>query len=358
MPASPRAQLADALGPSSSALVDALPMGLYVVDRELRIVVWNRGRERGPLGRPRQRALGRSLSQVLSPVGFEATRSVIERVFETGEPHESIAEASGSVFHVRRLPLRAGRRVTHVVSCFEDITTRRELELRLISANRLAYLGQLVAGVAHEIANPLAGIAGCAEALASLAERSPGKGERREARQFRDLLRAEVGRAERIVRFLLDSAREGPTGTTDVAAAVSTALRLLERHPALARVRTRASLAKGLPQARVDADALRQVVMTLAMRGAEAMAGGGTLTLRLHREGNLLHLDVGDSGPPLAPAEKVALFEPYASPEAGAGLGLAIARSLMRRSGGDLHLRPRTRNTCFRVVLPVARGRR
>ena len=69
--------------------------------------------------------------------------------------------------------------MTHVLSWFEDVTERRALEMRLIASDRLAFLGQLVAGVAHEIANPLAGIAGCAEALASLAMKG---GARRSAR--------------------------------------------------------------------------------------------------------------------------------------------------------------------------------
>ena len=229
--------------------------------------------------------------------------------------------------------------------------------MRLIASDRLAFLGQLVSGVAHEISNPLAGIAGCAEALASLA----AKGDRRsarEARQFRDLIRAEVARSEKIVRFLLDSSRAGPGERADLGATVSLALRLLERHPALARLRVKASVPKGLPPARIDADSLKQVVMALTMNACSVMPAGGTLAVRASRKGRALLLDVTDTGPTVPEAQRKHLFEPYATADAqrGAGLGLAIARSLLRSRGGDLLYRPRKGGNAFRVVLRVATG--
>jgi len=258
---------------------------------------------------------------------------------------------------VRRLPVRRGREVTHVVSWFDDITARREMEMRLIASDRLSFLGQLVSGVAHEISNPLAGIAGCAEALASLA----AKGERRsagEARQFRDLIRTEVARCEKIVRFLLDSSRSAPGDRADIEATVSVALRLLERHPALARLRVRASVLAGLPPARFDTDSLKQVVMALAMNASSSMPAGGTLAVRAWRRGRTLLLDVADTGPTVPLPRRAHLFEPFATADAqrGAGLGLAIARSLLRSRGGDLLYRPRKGGNAFRVVLRVATG--
>jgi len=343
----------EGLGP----VFDALPIGLYVVDRDLTVIAWNREREQGPIGRPRASAVGRPLRAVLGAAGFRATEPVLREVFRTGRPHEEVAETSSGLFHVRRLPVRRGREVTHVVSWFEDIRARREVEMRLIASDRLAFLGQLVSGVAHEISNPLAGIAGCAEALASLA----AKGDRRsarEARQFRDLIRAEVARSEKIVRFLLDSSRTGPGERADLGAIVALALRLLERHPALARLRVKASVPKGLPPARIDPDSLKQVVMALAMNACSAMPAGGTLGVRASRKGRALLLDVSDSGPTVPEAQRPHLFEPYATADAqrGAGLGLAIARSLLRSRGGDLLYRPRKGGNAFRVVLRVATG--
>ena len=146
-----------------------MPIGLYLVDRNLTVVAWNRAREKGPFGQQRGRVLGKPLRRVLPARGFKETLPVLRKVFETGEAHEQTVEVHGGLYHVRRLPVKRGREVSHVLSVFEDITEQRALEMRLIATDRLAYLGQLVAGVAHEVSNPLAGIAGCAEALASLA---------------------------------------------------------------------------------------------------------------------------------------------------------------------------------------------
>jgi two-component system NtrC family sensor kinase len=225
----------------------------------------------------------------------------------------------------------------------------------LIASDRLAFLSQLVAGVAHEVSNPLAGIAGCAEALASLAMKGSGKAAK-EAREFRDLIRREVSRCERIVRFLLDSARPDPGTTADLEATVGTALRLLERHPGFARVRVVARIPKNLPPARLDTDSLKQVVMALAMNGSQAMPAGGTLTLRAGRNGSHLFLDVTDTGPGVPRAIRPRLFEPYFTTDIskGAGLGLAIARTLVRRCGGDLLHFPRRGGACFRVVMKVS----
>ena len=97
---------------------------------------------------------------MLGAAGFRATEPVLREVLRTGRTHEEIVEAKAGLFHVRRLPVSRGRTVTHVVSWFDDITARREMEMRLIAYDRLSFLGQLVSGVAHEISNPLAGIAG------------------------------------------------------------------------------------------------------------------------------------------------------------------------------------------------------
>ena len=332
-----------------------MPIGLYVVDRGWKVVAWNRAREKGPFGQPRGQVLGKPLRSVLPARGFRETLPILKRVFESGEIHEQTVEVHGGIYHVRRLPVKRGREVTHVLSVFEDITEQRALEMRLIASDRLAYLGQLVAGVAHEVSNPLAGIAGCAEALASLAAKPGGEKERNEARLFRDLIREEVARCERIVKFLLDSARPDPGTRADLDATVGTALKLLERHPSFARIHVKAVLPE-VPPARIDPDSLKQVVMALAMNAGKAMPGGGTLTFKASRQRDRVVLDVIDTGPGVAEALRSRLFEPYSSGDAGrgAGLALAVARSLVRNRGGDLVYRASGKGACFRVILKAA----
>ncbi len=347
----------EALPDLGAALLDAFPVGLYLVDRDLRVVAWNTLREKGPLGLPRQKVLGKPLKKLLPPSGFRATSAVFAEIFRTGKVYEEITEAHGRLFHIRRLPVHRGRQVTHVLSSFEDITDKRAMEMRLIATDRLAFLGQLVAGVAHEVSNPLAGIAGCAEALSSLAVKASGK-EKREARRFRDLIREEVQRCERIVRFLLDSARPSPGRTADIPDTVGTALKLLERHPAFTRIRVKARIPEALPAAHIATDSLKQVVMALAMNASRAMPTGGTLTIHAARNGRRLILDVIDTGPGVPVSARMHLFEPFTSdPDRGAGLSLAVARSLLRSHGGDLVYLPRRQGSCFRVSIKTAGGR-
>ncbi|MFI5182804.1 MAG: nitrogen regulation protein NR(II) [Vicinamibacteria bacterium] len=345
------------------AVLDAIPINVYVVDRRMRVVAWNRHREQGPLGRPRREALGRHLRDILSRQGYRAAEPILKGVFESGAPHEETTESRDRMrlFHARRLPVFRGRTVTHVVSWFEDITDRRAMEMRLIATDRLAYLGQLVAGVAHEVSNPLAGIAGCAEALASLAMSGGNDAAAREAREFRDLIRGELARCERLVRSLLDSARRDPSSTSDLRAVVGTALRLLERHPAFARVRVVSRIPEGLPLARIDADSLKQVVMALALNAARAMPDGGTLSLRATRGRDAVVLDVLDTGPGVPASLRSRIFEPFFTTrsEEGTGLGLAIARSLVRGRGGDIICGARRgRGALFRVSLQFAEAAR
>ncbi len=350
-------RLKEALPELGAALLDAFPVGLYLVDREMRVVAWNTLREKGPLGLPREKVLGQPLKKLLPPAGFRVTAVIFEEIFRTGKVYEEITEAHGRLFHIRRMPVRQGRQVTHVLSWFEDITDKRALEMRLIATDRLAFLGQLVEGVAHEVSNPLAGIAGCAEALSSLAVKASGK-EKREARRFRDLIREEVQRCEHIVGFLLDSARPSPGRTADITDTVGTALKLLERHPAFTRIRVKSRIPEALPAAHIETDSLKQVVMALAMNASRAMPAGGTLTIQAAHRGRRLILDVIDTGPGVPEAARTRMFEPFTSdPDRGAGLGLAVARSLLRSHGGDLVYLPRRQGSCYRVLIKTVGGR-
>ncbi len=351
-------QAPEALAGLGAAILDAIPLSLYVVDRELRVVAWNRQREEGPLGRPRAEALGRPLRAVLAPRGFRATLPAIQQVLRTGTPQESTMESRGGrLIHVRRLPVFDGERVSHVLSTFEDITERRALEMSLIASDRLAFLGQQVAGVVHEISNPLAAIAGCAENLAAIAARAPGERDQKGAAEFGQLVRREVARCERLLSSLLGAARRDPSSTADVAASVTTALKLLDRHAGFARVRVVARLPAGLPPAAIEPDFLQQVVMALCTNAARAMAGEGTLTLRASPSRSGVTIDVLDTGPGVPPAVRDRIFEPFFTthPSEGTGLGLPIARSLVRGRGGELLHRPRRAGAAFRVVLKAAR---
>ncbi|HEX2639465.1 MAG TPA: PAS domain-containing protein, partial [Pyrinomonadaceae bacterium] len=200
----------------TEAVLDALPVSLYVVDRDYRIVTWNRHREIGMQGIPRDAALGRNIFNVLSRYPEGRVRQEFERAFETGEieriEQRTVGE-DGSTKHwmVSKVPMKDAEtgQVTHVITVGEDVTMRVEAIHAVGRAEKLAAVGRLAAGVVHEINNPLATIAACAEALEQRADE--GAFDASEAAddldEYLGLIKSEAFRCKSITTGLLDFSR-------------------------------------------------------------------------------------------------------------------------------------------------------
>jgi signal transduction histidine kinase len=211
----------------------------------------------------------------------------------------------------------------------------RQMQEQLIRAERLAAIGQLAAGVSHEIDNPVGIILGYAELLL---EDLPADDPRRD--DVRSIIE-ECKRCKRITGGLLGFARSGPV--------IRSPLRLNELvEQTLASLRPQ-KLFKGLliefrpapqlPPLVGDADQLRQVLVNLLLNAAQAMAGVGTLEVEVRHEGGRAVVEVGDTGPGIAPELRERIFEPFFSTKGrgeGTGLGLSICRRLVEDHGGRL----------------------
>ena len=354
-------------------IVDSLPTGLYVVDRDYRIHAWNHKRETGLQGVSRTDAVGRSIFDVLHRQPAALLKREFDEVFSTGRLQqfqmESNAYGETRIFRISKIPMRMGgtnRPVTHVITIGEDITDWKAAIDRTAQAEKLAALGQLAAGVMHEVNNPLATIAACAESMALQQELGPGAAPPTELLRIIDL---EVQRCKKIVNGLLDFSRPKTAGREllDFNTIVQQARFLLQHHPRFKRVKLEVELEEGRPMfVNADADQLVQVLIALAMNAVDATPEGGRVTIRslVLEEGvdsnpvPSAAVEVSDEGPGIPRALQAKVFEPFFTtkpPGQGTGLGLAICYGIVRDHGGALELiSPEGSGATFRVALPLA----
>jgi two-component system, NtrC family, sensor kinase len=354
----------------TEAIIDSLPVSLYAVDRRYRVVAWNRNRELGGQGIPRRDVLGRDVFEVLSRQPREAMEEEFERAFATGEIERIEQESrarDGSTRHwlVSKVPMRIdGEEVSHVITVGEDITERVVASRAVARSEKLAAVGRLAAGVVHEINNPLATIAACAEALETrVAEGVYGaSADADDLREYVQLIRAEAFRCKQITNGLLDfsRARQAQRTTVSVAEVVESAARLLQHQKRGAAVEIKVEVAGGLPTVSGDSGQLQQAVIILAENAVDAMPEGGTLTLRARpgadEEGGVV-LEVEDTGHGIAPEIREKIFDPFFTTKEvgrGTGLGLAVCYGIVTEHGGRIAVDSAVgRGTAFSVWLPA-----
>lgn len=242
------------------------------------------------------------------------------------------------------------------VEIYRDLTAQRVFQSRLVQTDKLAALGQMVTGVAHELSNPLTSILGYAQRL--LLRRDPA-GDSREARQIYQ----EAERASAILRQLLLSARDSRPERHRVALnqVVSRTLELQRFSLAADNVRVQLDLDPVLPFVHGDAGQLQQVLVNLignARQAIEEQGKGGTIRVKTSRVSDQrVLLEVSDDGPGIPQAIQARIFDPFFTTKpagVGTGLGLAIVLGIVREHGGRLHLTSNPgQGSVFSIELPV-----
>jgi len=236
----------------------------------------------------------------------------------------------------------------------------RELFQQLLQAEKLAAIGQLVSGVAHELNNPLATILSWAERLSETPLSDIGK-------RGVDVIFAEAERAARIVKNLLAFARKRAStrSMADLNQVVRDTLTLRAYDQSVNDISTLTALAGGLPKVFVDAHQMQQVLLNLITNAEQAMLeahGRGTLVVRTWHdaERNQVVLEVTDDGPGVPPENKTRIFDAFfTTKEAGkgTGLGLSLAYSMVQDHGGRLRVDSAVgQGASFVMELPVNPG--
>jgi PAS domain S-box-containing protein len=350
-----------------SLIIDSLPVGLYVVDRDYRIKIWNRQRETGAPGLRRDEVMGRQVFEVLTRQPAEELRADFDRVFQTGEILQDELEVTlgGEVrsFRLSKIPMRLeGDEISHVITIGEDVTESRRSQGQIMQSEKLAAIGQLAAGVMHEINNPLATISACVAAIGGrvghLAE-----AEKATVDEYLEIIDKEVDRCTRIVDGLLDFSRpKGKSkGRVVLNALVDETLFLLKHHQRFKRLSLVRELDMSLPATNGNAEQLTQVLMALMLNSVDAMDDRrGQLTVRTGRNTNRsdeVFVEIEDNGVGIPRAEQSKIFEPFYTtkpPGRGTGLGLSICYGIVEEHRGRIEVDSQPgRGSIFRVFLPV-----
>ena len=351
-------------------IIDSLPLGLYVIDREYKIQSWNRKRETGMQGVSREQAIGKTIFQILHRQPAEMLRREFDDVFSTGRMQEyqmeSVASGEARTYRITKIPMRLGDGpVTHVITIGEDVTDWKEAQARFSQAEKLAAIGQLAAGVMHEINNPLATIAACAESLSYRIEDlvTSGVTIAPETHDFVGIIENEVVRCKQIVDGLLDFSRpkQARKERVNINEVVERTLFLLKHHVRFKKLGVVTELDPTIgrvPQA--NSEQLVQVLMALLINAMDAMGERGTVQIVSKAGPDAEHgaiLEVVDQGHGIARSELGKIFEPFYTtkePGQGTGLGLSICYGIVQEHGGTIEVESTLgQGTTFRVTLPV-----
>jgi two-component system NtrC family sensor kinase len=354
----------------TETVLDALPVSLYVIDKDYRIVTWNKQREIGEQGLSRDSVIGRDVFEVLSKQSKRQLLLEFENAFQTGKIErieQQTTDENGSTKHwlVSKVPMRDhySNEITHVITVGEDVTMRVEAFHAVGRAEKLSAVGRLAAGVVHEINNPLATISACAEALESRVTEgvfndSPDV---TDLREYLGLIRNEAFRCKSITNGLLDFSRVRGSNRVplNIEEIIKYSARLLEHQKRGERIEIEIESTDNLPLINADEGQMQQAIIALATNAIDAMPDGGTLTFRSFTERNRVIVEIKDTGIGISPEDMSKIFEPFFTTKEvgkGTGLGLAVCYGIVTEHSGRLSVRSKIgQGTTFTISLPSHR---
>lgn len=331
-------------------IVDALALALCTVDQESRIRRANRAFAE-LVDAPPAALVGRPW-QSFVPADWKKEIQALVTGEAEGEVELRLAERT---FCLSAAPVHEGD-VSNIVLLFEDQTDRRRLQDQLVQSTKLSAMGQLVAGVAHELNNPLASVVGFADFLGEIPDVPTA------LREPLAVIREEAERASTIVRNLLGFARkqDRQRRPTAVGPLIESTMALL-RNPLMAnRVEARVDCEPNLPRINVDPNQIQQVLVNLVTNASQAIASTGrqgTVTVRARRFLDGIAIDIVDDGPGMTPELAAQVFEPFFTTKAeheGTGLGISISQGIVKEHGGRITLETAPdQGATFTVFLPA-----
>ncbi|MBX3203743.1 MAG: PAS domain S-box protein [Labilithrix sp.] len=339
--------------------VERAPLLVIGLDVSGGVVLFNREAER-MTGYARDEVLGRSFVELLVPASVRGTDGA-KLASATAEMTAELplVTRAGKVRDVRwQVAPAAGREEGDVARFLigGDVTEERIARERQQQVKRLAAVGTLAAGLAHEIRNPLNG----ARLHVSFLERALAReGGSTEALEAVHVVGDEIQRLARLVTEFLDFARPHRLiyGTVDARALSERAIQLVNAAARAGHV----TLCTDFPARPLtfdgDAQRIEQVLLNVLQNAVEALVpkGGGTVTVRARREPRHVWIEIEDDGPGIPPGEPSIFDAFYSTKPTGTGLGLAIVHRIVTDHGGNIDVDSQPGRTRFRVTLPLER---
>jgi signal transduction histidine kinase len=255
-----------------------------------------------------------------------------------------------------------------MLGIFRDISELKTLRGQLMQSEKLAIMGQLAAGVAHEINNPITGILTYIRLMMKKVEKIdlPPK-ESEDFKKYLSIMERETSNVGRITRNLLDFSRrsEPDIRPTDLNVVLDQSLLLLHDQLKVSNVELIREGSESIPNIMGDMGQLQQVFVNLALNGIQAMPKGGTLTVKTWAEGRegsecFVNVEISDSGTGIAEEDIPQIFDPFfttkkAKGRSGLGLGLSIVQSIVKKHHGRIRVESEIdKGTTFNIRFPTA----
>jgi len=360
--------------------LDSLPFKFYIVDRDLRVVVWNKKAEEGPYGIPRCDAVGKHINEVFqlnshligSPRDMQSVNDEFREVFDKGvefraEEISVLKIGEKRYYQVTKTPLcLEGGAVSHVMTIIEDLTEKRRREAGLIMNERLFSMRELAAGIVHQLNNPLTTIMVCVESLLKDIKKGAVTDPELSARfeTYLEMTYKELLRCESISGTLSKLGardRNGPV-KTDIARVLTEMLGILTSNRKYSVYSVKTVFEDGLPKVMAKEHMLRQAFASLILNSFDAMNGSsrGELQVSAFTESEqgepVVVVSFADNGAEIEQTQLNRIFSPFLTGGANGRerLGLYVAHGILNEHGGKIEVRSTPGGgTVFTVKLPV-----
>lgn len=319
----------------ASEIVSNLPVGLVVVGPDGSITHFNKDAA-SLLGVEEKVVINRSVDEILPANIIKLSEDGAS--METPITRELSLKAAGKIFPVNisvaPVVTDEGLHLGKII-ILNDLTEIHRLQSEMRQREKMAAIGNLAAGIAHEVRNPLSSIKGFATYFAGLFD------EGSENQKAAKVMISETERLNRVISELLEFTRPSDfkLEKADMNVVLDTVSRLLQQDAISKGIEIVTQVDQGLPQIQLDADRIVQALLNIGLNGIQAMESGGQLSINVRASGSSVLITVSDTGVGIPEENKANIFDPYfTTKNKGTGLGLAVVRKIVEGHGGSVDI--------------------